>query len=103
MVLERSDAVYGDPVLDRMLSLTKLPLAEQLNWIEWTSSKLLARRAELVRELSQANEGHVDLAYDAECALIDVRLESLKRLRDYILAKQRASSDKLRPAGEKDD
>lgn len=99
MLLERSRAVYDDPILDRMLSLSKLPVAEQLNWIEWISSKLLARKRRLDAELGEANEPYVELAYEAERIMIEVRLQSLKRLYDHILTQSDSASERCRGYG----
>lgn len=94
MLMERSHAVYDDPLLDRMLSLSKLPVSEQLNWIEWTSSKLLTRKRELEGEVRETNEPYVELAHDAERILIEVRLQCLRRLSDHILAEAGDSSER---------
>lgn len=99
MLMERSDAVYDDPILDRMLSLSKLPVAQQLNWIEWTSSKLLTRKRELEAELDETNEPYVELAHDAERIMIEVRLQCLQRLHEHILALPERSSDRRQGYG----
>lgn len=92
MLSERLSAIYGDPILDRMLSLARLPVAEQLNWIEWASSKLVARKRELETSLCGVREPHIDLILEGECALIDLRLECLQRLWKHILAEQRSDA-----------
>jgi hypothetical protein len=91
--MERTNAVYDDPILDRVLSLSKLPVDQQLNWIEWTCSKLLTRKRELEAELREPNQPYVELAYDGERILIEVRLQCLQRLYDHILAQPDMSSD----------
>ena len=99
MLMERSRAVYDDPILDRMLSLAKLPVAEQLNWIQWASSKLLTRKRDLEAELGEANDRFVELAFDAERIVIEVRLQGLQRLYDHILAQPDRPSAKRQGYG----
>lgn len=86
------DAIYGDSLLDRILSLSQMPVEGRLNWITWAKSTLYERKHELAEGSNLIAGSYEDLFRKANISVIDIQLFWLDQLYDQISAERSPKS-----------